>query len=253
MSNVNLETLTQDIEKEIGRLRRCYFFVDTPGTIDSFSMPVLRVDNLQLEEFRGYRNRLGYKFFPTIPRLTERIESYFQSESLDSYVQLSRLDRIYHVNIIKTDQKRMKVEVSLLLVTTSLFVLSFGFLLTREIHPMELILLASLLVGIVYFYFRYYTPRQRRMRRLNRIAEEDSVSFKEAVRLLQDKQVLEKICPALQSLSTDSRDIAKFIVPALLGSKFMGLGSKVYVTLVFAWLCVIITRMGIATICAPLN
>ena len=71
-----------------------------------------------------------------------------------------------------------------------------------------------------------------------------------AIEFLRDKRVRATICPALRSLSDDARDVSKYIVPLLAGSAVLQASTTTFAALTLAWVVIITTRMGIATLCA---
>ena len=82
------------------------------------------------------------------------------------------------------------------------------------------------------------------------LPKEDADAKLNAFEMLRDEKVLKLICPALQTLSSDAKDISKVLVPILAGSAAVGLGAIAFTPTIIAWLCILITRMGIATICS---
>jgi hypothetical protein len=71
----------------------------------------------------------------------------------------------------------------------------------------------------------------------------------EATKILLRKDVRKRLCPGLQSVSSDVNDIAKAITPILVPLILTGMLTIPLQPLLFAYIAVIIARMGIASIC----
>ena len=76
---------------------------------------------------------------------------------------------------------------------------------------------------------------------------EKQSAMNEAVDLVKRRDVLEKICPGLQSVATDAQALAKWITPVLLPLAIAG--TVPMSPLVFAGVAVLFFRSGVATLC----
>jgi len=72
----------------------------------------------------------------------------------------------------------------------------------------------------------------------------------ETTHTISEKTVLDYLCPALSSLSDDVFDIAKVTTPVLLTLAFTGVIAIPIQPTLFAAVAIVISRMGIATLCA---
>ncbi|WP_439397299.1 hypothetical protein ACRQ5Q_09280 [Bradyrhizobium sp. PMVTL-01] len=77
-------------------------------------------------------------------------------------------------------------------------------------------------------------------------AEQQS-ALNEAVSLVKRRDVLERICPGLQSVAGDAQALAKWITPVLLPMAIAG--TVPMSPLVFAGVAVLFFRVGVATLC----
>lgn len=71
-----------------------------------------------------------------------------------------------------------------------------------------------------------------------------------ATKMLITEKILTRVCPALQSFSGDSHDIAKIIVPILIPLVLAGTLTIPLQPLIFSYIAILISRMGVASLCA---
>ncbi len=71
-----------------------------------------------------------------------------------------------------------------------------------------------------------------------------------ATKILITEKILTRICPALQSISNASHDIAKIIVPILIPLVLAGTLTIPLQPLIFSYIAILISRMGVASLCA---
>lgn len=77
-----------------------------------------------------------------------------------------------------------------------------------------------------------------------------NISTQIASDVLKRKNVRERLCPALKSVTDDVFDISKSVTPVLTGCVVSGVISIPLTPVIFAAVAVVIVRMGVATLCA---
>jgi hypothetical protein len=82
---------------------------------------------------------------------------------------------------------------------------------------------------------------------------EETMPAQQADQLLARKDIRAVLCPALQSVGNDSYEIAKIITPILCGVAIAGTITIPLVPILFASAALLISRMGIAGLCAEYN
>ena len=75
-------------------------------------------------------------------------------------------------------------------------------------------------------------------------------SEQKAEEYVRKKEIMEHICPGLQTISNDAFEITKVITPILLGLAVTGTISIPMIPILFASIGLVIARMGTKTLCA---
>lgn len=76
------------------------------------------------------------------------------------------------------------------------------------------------------------------------------ISEQKARELIARKDILDYLCPALQTTSDDAFEIVKVITPILVGLVMAGTLSVPLIPVLFASIGLVVARMGIASLCA---